>query len=101
MKIMSINIIILSLCQIISGFRVRRDSIGQNRLLNNVERFRNGIQRRALIGQRDNFDEQIGDWINANRPCEEAQRYHVVMRRHNARQNRRYRKFVNNWKEHF
>ena len=95
--------LVLTLCHtaLVDGLRVRRDAIGQNRLLNNVEHHRNGLQRRALIGEGDDFVEQIGDWLNANRPKEEKHLFHALMRRHTARKNRRYRKFVHHWKKQF
>ena len=112
---MKISAILVQLCQMGRGIRVRRDSIGQNRLLNNLERHRAGKWSNQWSTDVD-LVAQIGQWISLNRSQMEEEQWKSFMQKHKQqhkqkrckqhgckqRNRRRYRKYVRhlkkNWK---
>ena len=80
--------------------RTRRDTIGQNRLLNNVEYFRAGQRHGATSTTLATVD-QIAQWIEANGSHDQVRQFKTVLHKRNHREKfntrrkrLRYRKFV-------
>ena len=104
---MKILAVLVQLCQMGQTLRVRRDLIGQNRLLNNLERHRTGKWPRhwpmAVTTDVDPIV-QIGQWISLNGSRKDEEQWKSMMQKHKTqrckqhgckkRNRRRYQKYV-------
>ena len=99
MNIGTILVVIFEM-QNVGAHRTRRDTIGQNRLLNNVEFFRAGRRQGPSSATLDSVV-QIARWMEANRSKDEVRQFKTILHKRNhgekfntRRKRLRYRKFV-------